>query len=150
MHPRDLRVENFAAYPPQGRSLVTANLNWLRCTPLLLMSLMLRPIIQYDGSLSAPAFPATYALRKICHMPVQAAGARSSDAAARQGGSLIDADMGASYTWIKQSRLAGAEQSRFLVWLEDHHLARAIAPPLPRGKISTAPTTMRRVLDWMA
>ncbi len=53
MHPRDLRVENFAAYPPQGRSLVTANLNWLRCTPLLLMSLMLRPIIQYDGSLSA-------------------------------------------------------------------------------------------------
>jgi hypothetical protein len=67
-----------------------------------------------------------------------------------KAGSLIDADMGAYYTWINQSRLAGAEQSRFLVWFEDHQLACAIAPPLPRGKISTASTTMRRVLDWMA
>jgi hypothetical protein len=67
-----------------------------------------------------------------------------------KAGSLIDADMGAYYTWINQSRLAGAEQSRFLVWFEDHQLACAIAPPLPRGKISTAPTTMRHVLDWMA
>jgi hypothetical protein len=32
-------------------------------------------------------------------------------------GSLIDADMGAYYTWINQSRLAGANQSRFLVWM---------------------------------
>jgi hypothetical protein len=67
-----------------------------------------------------------------------------------KAGSLIDADMGAYYTWINQSRLAGAEKSRFLVWFEDHQLACAIAPPLPRGKISTAPTTMRHVLDWMA
>jgi hypothetical protein len=66
-----------------------------------------------------------------------------------KAGSLIDADMGAYYTWINQSRLSGAEQSRFLVWFEDHQLACAIAPPLPRGKVSTAPTTMRRVLDWM-
>jgi len=35
-------------------------------------------------------------------------------------GSLVDADMGAYYTWINQSRLAGAEQSRFLAWFEDH------------------------------
>jgi hypothetical protein len=67
-----------------------------------------------------------------------------------KAGSLIDADMGAYYTWINQSRLAGAEQSRFLAWFEDHRLACVIAPPLPAGKISTAPTTMRRVLDWMA
>jgi len=67
-----------------------------------------------------------------------------------QAGSLIDADMGAYYTWINQSRLEDAERSRFLVWFEGHGLACAIAPPLPAGKISTAPTTLRRVLDWMA
>jgi len=66
-----------------------------------------------------------------------------------KAGSLIDADMGAYYTWINQSRLADAAQSRFLAWFEDHGLACAIAPPLPPGRISTAPTTMRRVLDWM-
>ena len=33
-------------------------------------------------------------------------------------GSLVDADMGAYYTWINQSRLAGADWSRFLVWFE--------------------------------
>ena len=64
-------------------------------------------------------------------------------------GSLVDADLGAYYTWINQSRLADAQQSRFLAWFEDHGLACAIAPSLPPGRISTAPTTMRRVLDGM-
>jgi hypothetical protein len=67
-----------------------------------------------------------------------------------EAGSLVDADMGAYYTWINQSRLAGSEQSRFLVWFEDHSLACVIAPPLTPGKISTAPATMRQLLDWMA
>ena len=35
-------------------------------------------------------------------------------------GSLIDADMGAYYTWLNQQRLTGADESRFLVWFEDH------------------------------
>ena len=48
-------------------------------------------------------------------------------------GSLIDADMGAYYTWINQSRLPGADQSRFLVWFEDQHLASAIPPTLPKA-----------------
>jgi hypothetical protein len=69
--------------------------------------------------------------------------------AADKEGSLIDADMGAYYTWINQSRLAGAEQSRFLAWFEDHNLVCAIGPTLPRGKTSTQPATMRQVLDWM-
>jgi hypothetical protein len=61
----------------------------------------------------------------------------------------------ANDTWVIApsngfNRIGQSEQSRFLVWFEDHQLACAIAPPLPRGKISTAPTTMRRVLDWMA
>jgi hypothetical protein len=38
-------------------------------------------------------------------------------------GSLIDAEMGAYYTWIHQSRLSGADQSRFLVWFEGQRLA---------------------------
>lgn len=66
-----------------------------------------------------------------------------------KAGSLIDADMGAYYTWINQSRLAGAEQSRFLVWFEDHSLACAISPTLARGTVSTAPTTMQQLLGWM-
>ena len=65
-------------------------------------------------------------------------------------GSLIDADMGAYYTWINQSRLPGADESRFLVWFEDHNLACAIAPALPKGKTYTGAITMRQVLEHMA
>ena len=65
-------------------------------------------------------------------------------------GSLVDADMGAYYTWINQSRLVGAEQSRFLVWFEGHRIACAIAPTLPRGTTSTTSTNLRQVMDWMS
>lgn len=64
-------------------------------------------------------------------------------------GSLIDADMGAYYTWINQSRLAGADQSRFLVWFEGHGAVCAVSPTLPQGTTSTASANMRQVLDWM-
>ena len=53
-------------------------------------------------------------------------------------GSLIDADMGAYYHWINQQRLAGAEQSSFVVWFEGHTQALAIAPTLPRGTESSS------------
>lgn len=49
-------------------------------------------------------------------------------------GSLIDADMGAYYTWINQQRLPGAERSSFLAWFENHNEALAISPALDRGK----------------
>jgi hypothetical protein len=65
-------------------------------------------------------------------------------------GSLIDADMGAYYTWINQSRLPGAQQSRFLVWFEDHHLACVISPTLPGGKTFTGTIPMQQVLEHMA
>jgi hypothetical protein len=64
-------------------------------------------------------------------------------------GSLIDADMGAYYTWINQSRLPGADQSRFLAWFEDHNLACAISPTLPRGNASTQSVTMQQLLKFM-
>jgi hypothetical protein len=52
-------------------------------------------------------------------------------------GSLVDADMGAYYSWINQQRLPGAEQSAFLVWFEGHNQAIAIGPSIPRGTVST-------------
>ena len=65
-------------------------------------------------------------------------------------GSLVDADMGAYYTWINQSRLSGADQARFLVWFEGHEVALAIAPTLPRGTTSDSPTDMTTILQWMS
>jgi hypothetical protein len=65
-------------------------------------------------------------------------------------GSLIDADMGAYYTWINQSRLPGAQESRFLVWFEDHNLACVISPTLPGGKTFIGDINMRQVLEHMA
>lgn len=65
-------------------------------------------------------------------------------------GSLIDADMGAYYTWINQQRLPGADQSRFLAWYEDHNLAVAIAPGLPQQTTSDAPTNLGKILEWMS
>lgn len=61
-------------------------------------------------------------------------------------GSLIDADMGAYYTWINQQRLAGAEQSAFLVWFENQSQALAIAPTLPRGTASPTRLSISQIL----
>lgn len=65
-------------------------------------------------------------------------------------GSLIDADMGAYYTWINQGRLPGADQASFLAWFEDHELAVAIAPRMPKGTTSDEPSNMRKILEWMS
>jgi hypothetical protein len=61
-------------------------------------------------------------------------------------GSLIDADMGAYYTWLNQQRLPGAEKSCFLVWFEGHNEALAIAPTLPRGTSSETPIALPALL----
>jgi hypothetical protein len=65
-------------------------------------------------------------------------------------GSLVDADMGAYYTWINQQRLSGAERSSFLVWFEDHNEALAIAPSLPRGTQSNNPVDLHQLLTHIA
>jgi hypothetical protein len=64
-------------------------------------------------------------------------------------GSLVDADMGAYYTWINQHRLPGADQSRFLAWFEDHNLAIAIGPESAQGTTSDAATDIQQILGWM-
>ncbi len=65
-------------------------------------------------------------------------------------GSLIDADMGAYYTWLNQERLAGEEKSAFLAWFEDHGEAVAIAPKLERGKRSAAAIGLDELITQIA
>jgi hypothetical protein len=48
-------------------------------------------------------------------------------------GSLVDADMGAYYTWIDLQRLSGAGQSSFVAWFEGHREAVAIGPSFAPG-----------------
>ncbi len=64
-------------------------------------------------------------------------------------GSLVDADMGAYYTWINQQRLPGAEKSVFLVWFENHKEAVAVSPFMPRGTVSTTSVTLPQLLSWI-
>jgi hypothetical protein len=64
-------------------------------------------------------------------------------------GSLIDADMGAYYSWLGQQRLSGAQQSSFLVWFENHSEALAISPTLPRGTQSSKATSVSELLQWI-
>jgi hypothetical protein len=52
-------------------------------------------------------------------------------------GSVVDADMGAYYSWLNQQRLPGADKSGFLVWFEGHNQALVIGPSIPRGTEST-------------
>jgi hypothetical protein len=63
-------------------------------------------------------------------------------------GSLVDADMGAYYTYLNQQRLSGAEKSSFLVWFEGHNEALAIGPAMPRGTESSSPTDLKQLLTW--
>jgi hypothetical protein len=65
-------------------------------------------------------------------------------------GSLIDADMGAYYTWLNQQRLPGDRKSAFLAWFEDHGEAVAIAPTLERGKRSDAPIDLAELIARIA
>jgi hypothetical protein len=65
-------------------------------------------------------------------------------------GSLIDADMGAYYTWLNLQRLAGEEKSAFLAWFEDHDEAVVIGPGLERGKRSDAGVELGELIARVA
>jgi hypothetical protein len=65
-------------------------------------------------------------------------------------GSLIDADMGAYYTWLNQQRLPGDDKSAFLAWFEDHDEAVALGPKLDRGKRSDEPVELADLIAWIA
>jgi hypothetical protein len=65
-------------------------------------------------------------------------------------GSLVDADMGAYYTWLNQQRLSGAGQAAFLAWFEDHEEAVAIGPAFEPNKRSDAPIELRDIAALIA
>ncbi len=65
-------------------------------------------------------------------------------------GSLVDADMGAYYTWLNMRRLTGSEELRFLVWFEGHREALVIGPGLPRGTTSDSQMNMHQVLALLS
>jgi hypothetical protein len=64
-------------------------------------------------------------------------------------GSLVDADMGAYYTWINQQRLSHATEPSFLVWFEGHNEAMAIGPSMPRGTRSSTAMGIDRILGLL-
>lgn len=65
-------------------------------------------------------------------------------------GSLVDADMGAYYTWLNQQRLSGAEKATFLAWFEGHKDAVVIGPSFPKGKRDDSPTALDELLSRIA
>lgn len=65
-------------------------------------------------------------------------------------GSLVDADMGAYYTWLNHQRLSGVAQSRFLVWFEGHTEAITIGPDLKPGGQSNDLSTLGEILNRLA
>jgi hypothetical protein len=65
-------------------------------------------------------------------------------------GSLIDADMGAFYTWINLQRLPGADHSRFIVCLENGNDALAVGPGLPKGTTSDSKCSLLNIVTWAA
>ncbi|WP_109486224.1 hypothetical protein [Occallatibacter savannae] len=62
-------------------------------------------------------------------------------------GSLIDGDMGAYYQWIDQQRLSESERSSFIAWFEDHQIAVAIGPAMPRGAESNTAIDMEKLFS---
>ena len=65
-------------------------------------------------------------------------------------GSLVDASMGAYYTWLGLQRLSGAAESRFLAWRETGTEAIAVGPGMALGTVSSQPCTIAQLLRWMA
>ena len=61
-------------------------------------------------------------------------------------GSLVDADMGAYYTWINLQRLPGADQSGFIAWAPGRKEAVAIGPSFAPGTQSQAIISMAEIL----
>lgn len=65
-------------------------------------------------------------------------------------GSLVDADMGAYYTYLNLQRLPGADRSGFLVWFEDHSEALAIGSSLGKARIDAGRVTLKEIVGRIA
>lgn len=62
-------------------------------------------------------------------------------------GALVDADMGAYYTWLNQMRLPGADRAAFLAWFEGQTQAVLIAPSVAAGATSDERVDLTRLLE---
>ena len=76
---------------------------------------------------------ARYAPRQQEHSMEQVLAGTKSNSVPDANGALIDADMGAYYTWINQQRLMDSQRASFLVWFEGHNEALAIGPAFNVG-----------------
>ena len=65
-------------------------------------------------------------------------------------GSLIDADMGAYYTWINANRLPGAAEANFVAWFEEGNEAVAVGPSFKQGSENHNSLTLRELLMRLA
>jgi hypothetical protein len=63
-------------------------------------------------------------------------------------GSLVDAEMGAYYTWINLNRLQGEEDCRFVAWHESGTTAIVVSPTLAKGTVSTQSCDVEQLLRW--
>jgi hypothetical protein len=64
-------------------------------------------------------------------------------------GSLVDAEMGAYYTWLNGQRLPGAERSAFLAVFERGKQAVAIAPSMKKGVTRDTGGTLEDLISQM-
>ena len=62
-------------------------------------------------------------------------------------GALIDADMGAYYSWLNMNRLPGADRASFLIWFEDHAEALMMSPSTARGVQSDVRVDLNQLLS---
>jgi hypothetical protein len=62
-------------------------------------------------------------------------------------GALVDADMGAYYTWLNQTRLTGADEASFVVWFEDRTQALVISPKTACGDESQNKVDLNQLID---
>ena len=79
-------------------------------------------------------------------LPMDELVAGVSNAVVDPAGSLVDADMGAFYTWINQQRLTGADQAKFIAWSQEHNQAIVLGAGLPRGTTAAGSMTLHQLL----
>jgi hypothetical protein len=64
-------------------------------------------------------------------------------------GALVDADMGAYYTWLNLQRVPGTGQRSFLVAAENGQGAVAIGPGMAAEATATNAVTLHNIVRWM-
>jgi len=75
---------------------------------------------------------------------------RPTNLALDANGALIDADIGAYYTWLNLRRLPNAATTQFIAIAENGQGAVAIGPGMSAGAITQSPATLKKIVEWMS